>query len=93
MVSSMGTLIPHQFKMRDIAIILLILSFSLTEGKFIEADPTVMKIESLGYLRGKQVQTMGFSKSNGPRNYHHYKNIKFGEARRFKVTIDYDCIG
>ena len=84
----MGKLFPHQFKMRDTAIILLILSFSLTEGKFIEADPTVMEIEGLGYLRGKQVQTMGFSKSNGPRTYHHYKNIKFGEARRFKVKID-----
>ena len=70
-----------------VVLVLLVLSILDAEGKFLDqTDPTVMEIDGLGYLKGKEVKTMGFTKNtNGPRTYHHYKNIKFGEAGRFKV--------
>ena len=49
-----------------------------------QQDPTTIDIQGLGYIKGKEIYTVGYN-NNPPKTYHSYRNLKFGEAVRFQV--------
>ena len=49
-----------------------------------QQDPTTLDIQGLGYIKGKEIFTVGYN-NNPQKTYHSYRNLKFGEAVRFQV--------
>ena len=64
----------------------MLFALHLVHGHPLNNDPTILEVNDLGFIRGKEIQTVGYF-NNTPKTYHSYRNIKFAQAERFKVSI------
>ena len=61
-----------------------IFALHLVHGYPLNNDSTILEVNDLGFIRGKEIKTVGYF-NNRPKTYHSYRNIKFAQAERFKV--------
>ena len=64
-----------------------LLTFDLSLSLPTANDPTVLNIEGLGYIKGKQIETVGYN-GRQPKKYISFRNIYYARPpARFLVRI------